>query len=143
MHIHLSQFAFCLDQKRKEETQLDFISMEEFIAKTSTLCTKHLPEVLVLHAKHIHGLAVVVKEEFQRVLYEPQQMVKVTYLIQSLKHLVELRKMYEDCTNLKLFEEQVTFLFRQYLPELSSISFMAMKTINAMNLGMSGLSYYL
>lgn len=104
--------------------------MEEFITNTSEVCSKQLPDVVMLHAKHIYELAGAAKKEFQYVLHEAHHTIKVTFLIQASKCLVELCKMYEDCTDLsqqKLFEEQVAFLFRRHLPELSCVSFKAMK----------------
>lgn len=104
--------------------------MEEFITNTSEVCSKELPGVVMLHAKHIYELAAAAKKEFQFVLHEAHHTIKVTYLIQASKHLGELCKIYEDCTDVlwqKLFGEQVAFLFRRHLPELSCVSFKAMK----------------
>ena len=104
--------------------------MEEFITNTSEVCSKELPGVVMLHAKHIYELAGTAKKEFQFVLHEAHHTIKVTFLIQASKHLGELCKIYEDCTDVswqKLFGEQVAFLFRRHLPELSCVSFKAMK----------------
>ena len=106
--------------------------MEDFITNTSEVCSKQLPGVVMLHAKHIYELAGAAKKEFQFVLHEAHRTIKVTFLIQASKHLGELCKIYEDCTDLswqKLFEEQVAFLFRRHLPKLSCISFKAMKDL--------------
>ena len=104
--------------------------MEEFITKTSEVCSKQLPDVVMLHAKHIYDLVRAAEKEFQYVLHKAQHTIKVAFLIQASKHLYELCKIYQDCTDLsqqKLFGEQVAFLFRRYLPELSCVSFKAMK----------------
>ena len=106
--------------------------MEDFIRNTSEVCSKELPGVVMLHAKHIYELAGAAKKEFQFVLHEAHHTIKVTFLIQASKHLGELCKIYEDCTDLswqKLFEKQVAFLFRRHLPELSCVSFKAMKDL--------------
>ena len=123
-------FSLVADQEITEESQFDFISMEEFMTKTSEVCSKQLPGVVMLHAKHIYDLVRAAEKEFQDVLHKAQHTIKVAFLIQASKHLYELCKMYEDCTDLsqqKVFGEQVAFLFRRYLPELSCVSFKAMK----------------
>lgn len=107
--------------------------MEDFITNTSSeVCSKQPPDVVLLHAKHIYELVGAAKKEFQYVLHEAHHTIKVTFLIQASKHLGELCKIYEDCTDLswqKLFGEQVVFLFRRHLPELSCVSFKAMKDV--------------
>ena len=90
-----------------------------------------VPQIIVQHATCLYRVMATSHDEFHRVLYSKFP-TDVTYLVNAARILKELNIIYDDDKQLDemtttIFEKQVVFASKKYLPELACVSFKAMK----------------
>lgn len=105
------------------------INVEEILKATSDENSK-LSELVILHAKCIHGLVEFTKDVFPMALNQPNIIIKVAKLVTAVQHMKKLCTVYEEKmsdTHLYMCERQVIYTHKEFFPEFFYLSFKALQ----------------
>ena len=115
----------CVSVGRSEEDKTaPAVDVEEILKATSG--NESSSELVVLHAKCIHGIMEFTKDAFPMALNQPNNVIKVAMLVTMVQHMKKLCILYEEnmsATNLDVCEKQVIYTHKEFFPEFFYLSF--------------------
>ena len=113
---------------------VSIVDVGDILKATSGENSKHenTSELVVLHARCIHGLMAFTKDTFPMALNQPDQVIQIAMLVRAVQHMKKLCIAYEkemNTTELELCKKQIIYVHKEYFPEFFYLSFKALQDL--------------